>query len=117
MPVKKGPDEGSVYRGRWAKRKPPRKVTSREAAKASEALRGDASSTELSAAGKALSERRNSLLSKKSRSEIASYAASCYWDAMSEKERRIEVKRRAMVRKKRRRDALRKRIQEGRERD
>ena len=64
--------------------------------------RKDASEEEMSRAGRALHDRRYSLMTRKERTAQASTAAKAYWAGMSDDERKIEMRRRHRISRKRR---------------
>ena len=68
---------------------------------------------ERSSAASVLRAYRTAKMTVKERRELGRKAANAYWDSMSEAERKIEMKRRAAVRKKRRMQKKLKRIRKG----
>lgn len=88
--------------------------TAKQATKASLALSSKSGTPpEFSAAGRALQARRMVSMTAKERTRVASNAAAAYWAQMSEKERKIEMRRRSKVSKKRRLAARREKIRAG----
>jgi len=105
-------EDGAVHPRK--KRKKPRPTSKRTATRAAIIWNNtNATDAQLSLAGKQLRARRTALMTQEERSALASKGATAYWATMSEKERHIELKRRAAVRKRRRVEARKKRIREG----
>ena len=105
------PEPGAVHP---RKKKPTRRSSFRQARKAGKTLKDEkAIPAELSAAGRALSARRMTAMSQEERTRVASIGAQSYWDAMSPKERLIEMRRRIKIRTKRRLAARQEKIRAG----
>ena len=96
------------------KKKSKRRSTFLQARRAGKKLKDEkAVPADLSAAGKALSARRMTAMSQEERTRVASVGAKAYWASMSEKERKIEMRRRIKIRTRRQLAARQEKIRAG----
>jgi hypothetical protein len=85
-------------------------VGARESQAAARKLVGGRGSVEANEAAVLLGKRRMALMTEKEHREMSAKGGKTYWASLSEKERTLEIKRRAKVRSQNRRKALRKKL-------